>query len=393
MGGKNACVVLDDAALRQAVHEVAVSGYLIGGTALHRQRARARPSQDRGSVHRCAREGRAVVEGRQPGGCRGRSRGRSRPRAALAKVDKAIAAAKAGGAEAIVAGEKLAGGSYRTPSLHRLPDGVHDVAGLHRCRDLRTGSVRRGHRFRRGGARDLEREPVRVRPRGVHGVAVRAVLSRDQDRHVEQQPLDEPREREAAVRRRRQERQLSTGRCVGASQRRASGRDPREPARSGDAARAARGASAGCTTSIGSSRSTRPRSCRSGARSLIDMPRPMQMLRPAGGRLPKSEALLARLYAGDRVPKEKKPPVFDHLRSAGPWMVSIDDEPLCVLDGMSQTATVVGGFAEDPVVRGVHRGRVRGLDRRRTTTPRSARPGPRPTTRTRCASWCRDCRT
>jgi 4-aminobutyrate aminotransferase-like enzyme/ribosomal protein S18 acetylase RimI-like enzyme len=67
--------------------------------------------------------------------------------------------------------------------------------------------------------------------------------------------------------------------------------------------------------------------------------------------LPASEALLARLYAGDRVPKEKKPPVFDHLRSAGPWMVSVDDEPLAVIDGMSQTATVVGGFAEDPVVR------------------------------------------
>src|SRR6185503_1764386 len=87
------------------------------------------------------------------------------------------------------------------------------------------------------------------------------------------------------------------------------------------------------------------------ARELVDMPRPMAMHRPTGGRLPESAALLARLYAGDRVPKEKKPPVFDHLRSAGPWMVSIDAEPMAVLDGMSQTATVVGGFAEDPVVR------------------------------------------
>ena len=87
------------------------------------------------------------------------------------------------------------------------------------------------------------------------------------------------------------------------------------------------------------------------ARHLIDLPRPMHLSRPAGGKLPASEALLARLYAGDRVPKEKKPPVFDHLRSAGPWMVSIDAEPLAVLDGMSQTATIVGGFAEEPVVR------------------------------------------
>src|SRR5262249_41280733 len=87
------------------------------------------------------------------------------------------------------------------------------------------------------------------------------------------------------------------------------------------------------------------------ARTLLESPRPMALHRPLGGKLPDSEALLARLYAGDRVPKEKKPPVFDHLRWAGPWMVSIDREPLAVLDGMSQTATVVGGFAEDPVVR------------------------------------------
>ena len=32
-------------------------------------------------------------------------------------------------------------------------------------------------------------------------------------------------------------------------------------------------------------------------------------------------------------------------------MVSIDDEPLAVLDGMSQTATLCGGFAEDAVVK------------------------------------------
>ena len=43
--------------------------------------------------------------------------------------------------------------------------------------------------------------------------------------------------------------------------------------------------------------------------------------------------------------------MLDHLRSVGPWMVSVDAQPLVVLDGMSQTATVVGGFAEDPVVR------------------------------------------
>ncbi len=52
-----------------------------------------------------------------------------------------------------------------------------------------------------------------------------------------------------------------------------------------------------------------------------------------------------------RAEGEEAAGVSDHMRSSGPWMVSIDDAPLAVLDGMSQTATVVGGFAEDPVVR------------------------------------------
>lgn len=87
------------------------------------------------------------------------------------------------------------------------------------------------------------------------------------------------------------------------------------------------------------------------ARNLIDLGRPINIHCPPGGKLPESAALHARLYAGDRVPREKKLPVVDHLRSAGSWLVSVDRDPLVVLDSMSQTATVVGGFAEDPVVR------------------------------------------
>ena len=90
---------------------------------------------------------------------------------------------------------------------------------------------------------------------------------------------------------------------------------------------------------------------------MLDLPRPMHVQLPKGGKLPESEDLLARLYAGDRVPKEKKPPVFDHLRSSGPWFVSVDDEPLAVLDGMSQTATMCGGFAESGVVQAYVEGR------------------------------------
>ena len=38
----------------------------------------------------------------------------------------------------------------------------------------------------------------------------------------------------------------------------------------------------------------------------------------------------------------EKPNVFDHVRSVGPWMASIDEDPMVVLDGMSQTATRPG---------------------------------------------------
>lgn len=86
-------------------------------------------------------------------------------------------------------------------------------------------------------------------------------------------------------------------------------------------------------------------------RDLLEELRPVGLRRPAGGALPQSTAWLERLYAGDRMAREKKPGVFDHLRSHGPWMVSVDESPLAVIDGMSQTATVCAGFAEDEVVR------------------------------------------
>ena len=86
-------------------------------------------------------------------------------------------------------------------------------------------------------------------------------------------------------------------------------------------------------------------------RTLLTDPRPMGVRLPAGGEMPASSAWLERLYAGDRIVREKKPGVFDGLRSAGPYFVTVDDEPMSVVDGMSQTATMPGGFAEDPVVR------------------------------------------
>lgn len=85
--------------------------------------------------------------------------------------------------------------------------------------------------------------------------------------------------------------------------------------------------------------------------TLIDRPRPLKIVRPKNGDLPVSTEYLKRLYTNGRMAKEKKPGLFDHLRSVGPWMTSIDPVPLSVLDGMSQTATLTHGFAPDAVVR------------------------------------------
>lgn len=92
----------------------------------------------------------------------------------------------------------------------------------------------------------------------------------------------------------------------------------------------------------------------------LENPRPMRVLRPAGGKLPISTHWLERFYGGGRFAREKKPGVVDHGRSHGPWMCSVDEQPLCVLDGMSQTATQADGFAPDEVVAALLRGEFDG---------------------------------
>ena len=84
---------------------------------------------------------------------------------------------------------------------------------------------------------------------------------------------------------------------------------------------------------------------------MIDAPRPQKVIAPKDGLLPQSQHYLDRLYENERMAREKKPGLFDHLRSVGPWMTSIDEVPLSVLDGMSQTATLTHGFSPEPVVR------------------------------------------
>ncbi|MEO8553598.1 MAG: aldehyde dehydrogenase family protein, partial [Kofleriaceae bacterium] len=349
MGGKNACVVLDDAALRQAVHEVTVSGYLSAG---QRCTGSERVLVHRKIANRFIEALAKVVRTLKYGNPEDASvfAGPLASAAALAKVDKALAAARAGGAEPIVAGEKLPGGSYRTPSLHRLPDGVHDVAGYTDTEifgpDLCVEVI------------DSDEEALAILNGSQYGF-VHAVFtaSRFEPFYARTKTgmLNKNRSTNLASPK------LPFGGVGKSGNYRPAGawahRNVVHPV-------AILENPLGAVTPHPQLAAHLPgfdldrlehqhaaEELADTAQSLIDNPRPMHMLRPAGGRLPKSEALLARLYAGDRVPKEKKPPVFDHLRSAGPWMVSIDDEPLCVLDGMSQTATVVGGFAEDPVVR------------------------------------------
>ncbi len=351
MGGKNACVVLDDCSLRQAVHEVAVGGYLSAG-----QRC---TGTERVLVHRkiadrfiaalaaCVRQLRfghpddaSVFAGPLA------------TSAALAKVDGALEAARKAGAEPVVPGEKVPGGYYRTGSLHRAPDGVHDIAGYTDLEvfgpDLCVEVI------------DSDEEAIAVIDASPYGF-VNAVFTGSAERF----------EQFAS---RTKSGMLNRNRSTNLA-------SPRLPfggvGKSGNYRPAGAWAHrnvtvplamlenvigsvtvhphlAGCLPPVDLDRMERQHAAEEAAeaaRTLIETPRPMSVLRPKDGHLPESAALLARLYAGDRVPKEKKPPVFDHLRSAGPWLVSVDAEPLSVLDGMSQTATLVGGFAEDPVAR------------------------------------------
>ena len=78
---------------------------------------------------------------------------------------------------------------------------------------------------------------------------------------------------------------------------------------------------------------------------------------PEGGALPRSAELLERMYADDFIPREKKPLVVDTRRSSGPYMVSVDPEPLVLLDACSQIATLTHGFAHPQLLRDLYDGR------------------------------------
>ena len=360
MGGKNACVVLDDAALRQAVHEVALGGYLSAG-----QRC---TGTERVLVHRALADrfcaALAEVVSALPFGNPEDAASFAGPlatAAALEKVERALAAAKAGGAEAVVAGAKLPGGSYRSPSLHRLPVGVHHVAGYTDIEvfgpDLCVEVI------------DSDDEAAHLLEQSPYGF-VHSVFTANDARfeklasRVKSGMLNRNRSTNLASPK------LPFGGVGKSGNYRPAGawahRNVTYPVAVLEHVLGAitpHAMLAAHLPAFDLDRLERQHVAEEAAeaeRTLVEHPRPMSIHRPKGGKLPASEALLARLYAGDRVAKEKKPPVFDHLRSAGPWMVSVDDEPLAVLDGMSQTATVVGGFAEEAVVRAYTEGEFAG---------------------------------
>ena len=350
MGGKNTCVVLEDAAIRQAVHEVAVGAWLSAG-----QRC---TGTERVLVHRKIADRfipalAEVARGLRFGNPEDPSvfAGPLATHGALTKLEAAIETAKKAGARPIVAGERIAGGFYRTASLHQLPDGVHDVPGYTDMEvfgpDLCVEII------------DSDDEAIAVMQKSQYGFA-NAVFTGNAQRFERFYA-----ETRTGILNRNRSTNLASPKLpfggVGKS-------GNYRPAgawshRNVVAPVAMLENPIGTVTAHPHLAPLLPgydlerleaqhvdEEAAEAGRELVNHPRPMAIQRPPGGRLPASEALLARLYAGDRVPKEKKPPVFDHLRSAGPWMVSIDDDPLAVIDGMSQTATVVGGFAEDPVV-------------------------------------------
>lgn len=82
--------------------------------------------------------------------------------------------------------------------------------------------------------------------------------------------------------------------------------------------------------------------------------------------LPRSSAFLERVYADELVPRDKKPAVLDLHRSTGPYMASVDADPLIFFDACSQIASQAGGLNPPAVLERLHTG---GFGRTAVDTP------------------------
>ena len=76
------------------------------------------------------------------------------------------------------------------------------------------------------------------------------------------------------------------------------------------------------------------------------------------GKLPRSEAMLRRMYKDQFVPKERKTPVVDLRQSQGPYLQSIDQDPLVILDAASQIASLGTGFRAGSFLNALDEGRL-----------------------------------
>ena len=83
---------------------------------------------------------------------------------------------------------------------------------------------------------------------------------------------------------------------------------------------------------------------------------------PEKEHLPQSAAWLERCYGGENefIPKEKKPLVADLNRSHGAYLSSVDDQPLVIMDAMSQIATLAGGFSPPQFQKALDEGEMDG---------------------------------
>jgi len=356
MGGKNTCVVLDDADVRQAAHEIAVGAFLTTG-----QRCTA---TDRVLVHESVAEplielvaalARAIRMGDPEDAAS--FAGPLTTEGARAKVAAALAAARAAGAVCVAEGSAASGSCYAPATVHRLPAGVHHVPGY---TDTEIFGPDVGFEVV-----SSDEEALSVLAASEFGLANSVFTASDERFETFVQGT-----RVGIINRNRSTNQASGDLPFGGvgksgnyrpagsfAQRNVTVPMAVQELQLGEVAIHPQLAAVLPDPDLGALEARFEREEEQEAtRNLVDDPRPIKVVLPRGGALPQSKRWLTRLYAGARVVAEKKPPVFDHLRSWGPWMVSIDDEPLSVLDGMSQTATLTAGFAADAVVRAYFEG-------------------------------------
>ena len=353
MGGKNTAVICEDADIRQAAHELIVGSYLTTG-----QRCTC---TDRVLVHRARKQDLInalipLVKSLRFGDPDDASAfgGPLATLAGLEKLERAMQAARSAGADAPVEGKRLPGGFFQTASFHVLPAGVHDVPGYTDTElfgpDLGIEII------------DDDDDAIRVVNASPYGFANSVFTGNDArfDRYYRET-------RVGILNRNRSTNQASPRLPFGGAGRSGNFRPagsfaPRNLAI--PVAVQSNAAFALPTLSALLPHLPAPDLARleamheaeeacEAARNLIDSPRPLGPQKPITKgpiRLPESTAWLERFYAADRTVREKKPAIFDHLRSHGGYYVSIDERPLSVLDAMSQTATMPFGFNDDALV-------------------------------------------